>query len=44
MTSPHRAGEQSLGAELRSSALLLALLVVVIAAGVGLGVLADWVS
>ena len=39
MTPPQDLAEQSLGAELRSSALLLSLLLVAVAIGVGLGTL-----
>jgi hypothetical protein len=42
--SPSPPDEPSLAEELRSSALLLSLLVVVVSAGIGIGLLVDLVS
>jgi len=44
MTSPHHGTEQSLSAEIRSSALLIGLLVAVILLGLGIGLLASLAS
>jgi hypothetical protein len=44
MTSPHHGTEQPLGAEVRSSALLLGMLLAVILIGIGIGALVGLAS